>query len=344
MNVLSFPSCFAVFRGPLLTESFAFEWINSVMIFDSTECMDEDNGDYIAATLRPWVSGSFVHDDNPLTPDATIYDVKIHTPSLSSFVDTHRYMRTPYSITKHGDGTGLFEFNIPVLAFQSTDWMHQTTSPMFRHVIECGEPFLLHMRQIVFLVNERMRLHPTITRFLETRTNLYDLIHYPSSDEPDRNECQHITFWYERLFHVPFRVETLDEAVPETEASSLPYSGQDIVPRNLNDAFVATATAPTTTAPFEPLGWNAQPSDWPVFVYQNHVRMEMSKGTECPITMTPLADMTEFAVNPKCGHIFEPAAFTRWLQEASERSEPMVCPLCRTDVPNGAMYIRFGTD
>jgi hypothetical protein len=329
MNVLSFPSCFAVFRGPLPAESFAFEWINSVMIFDSTECMDEDNGNYIAATLRPWVSGSFVQDDNPLTPDATIYDVKIHTPSLSSFVDTHRYMLTPYSITKHGT-TGLFEFNIPVLAFQSTDWMHQTTSPMFRHVIECGESFLLHMRQIVFLANERMRLHPTITRFLETRMNLYDLIHYPSRDEPDRDIGQTIAFWYERLFHMP-----------GAEPMTLPSSEQDIVSRNLNDAFVAEAE---TSAPFERLGWNIQPSDWPVFVYQNHVRMEMSKGTECPITMTSLADMTEFAVNPKCGHIFEPAAFTRWLQEASERSEPMVCPLCRTDVPNGAMYIRFGTD
>jgi len=341
MNVLSFPSCFAVFRGPLLTESFAFEWINSVMIFDSTECMDADNGDYIAATLRPWVSGSFVQDDNPIAPDATIYDVKIHTPSLSSFVDSHRYMRTPYSITKHG-GTGLFEFNIPVLVFQSTDWMHQTTSPMFRHVIECGEPFLLHMRQIVFLAHERMRLHPTITRFLETRTNLYDLIHYPSTDEPDRDIGQTIAFWYERLFHMPG-----DEPV----ASSLPSSEANIVEANIpypsNSSVIVYQIQNymgTATAPFEPLGWNAQPSDWPVFVYQNHVRMEMSKGTECAITMTPLADMTEFAVNPKCGHIFEPAAFTRWLQEASERGGPMVCPLCRTDVPNGAMYIRFGTD
>ena len=297
------------------------------MIFDSTECEDETNGMYIAATLRPWVPGSFILDENPTTIDATIYSVKINTPSQSSFADTHRFMRMPYSISKHDETMGLF--NIPVLAFQNTDWMHSTTHPMFRHVVECGEASLLHMRQMLFLFCERMRLHPTIIRFLQVHENISDLIYYPSRDEPERTEGQHIAFWYERLFNMSFRVEELDEAEPEeAEEEAEP---------------VAEAEEPESQ-PFEPLGWNELPSQWPAFVYQNHVRMEMSKGTECPITLTRLADMTEFAVNPKCGHIFEPTAFTRWLKDASERGEPLVCPLCRTEVPNGAMYIRFGTE
>jgi hypothetical protein len=53
MNVSSFPfpSRFAVFRGPPPVGSVHFEWINSVTIFDSTECETEADGDYIAATL-----------------------------------------------------------------------------------------------------------------------------------------------------------------------------------------------------------------------------------------------------------------------------------------------------
>ena len=175
------------------------------MIFDSTECEDDENDDYIAATLRPWVPGSFILDDNPSILDSTIYEVKIHMPSQSSFVDMHRYMRTPYSITKHhGIGTGLFEFNIPVLAFQSMDWIPRAmTMPYpYRHVLNCGESSLLHMRQMVFLFCERMRLHPNIMRFLETHENLCDLIHYPSRDEPERNQRQHIAFWYDRLFRM----------------------------------------------------------------------------------------------------------------------------------------------
>jgi len=342
MNVSSFPSRFAVFRGPPPTNSVPFEWIDSVMLFDSTECETEADGDYIAATLRPWVAGSFVLDENPITPDATIYDIKIHTPSISRWIDNHCYMRSLYSITKHSSaGTGLFEFQIPVLVFQSTDWMHQTTSPMFRHVLECGESSLLQMRQMLFLAVERMRLHPNITRFLEKQTNLYDLIYYPSRNEPERTDHEHIAFWYDRLFHMPGS-ESLASSLPPTEQDT------DHVSRNLNDAFIAEADTAEELSeapvPFEPLGWNAQPSDWPVFVYQNHVRMEMSKGTECAITMTKLADMTEFAVSPKCGHIFEPVALTKWLKDASAKGDPMVCPLCRTDVPNGAMYIRFGTE
>ena len=358
MDLPSFPSRFAVFRGSP-ADSASFEWINSVMIFDSTECEDEDNGNYYAATMRPWVLGSSLLDENPVTPDSTIYDVKIHVPSQSSFADKRHYMRMPYSITKYiGINTGIVEFTIPVLAFLSTDWLPRaTTIPHpFRRMLNHGEASLIHMRQMLFLAIERMRLHPNITRFLEMRTNLYDLIHYPSRDEPERTDGQHIAFWHDRLFRMSGR-EPLMSSLPQTEQQEL-----ESIRRNLNGGFgydpplrvapsgvepldaVAATAASAASIPFEPLGWNAQPSDWPVFVYQNHLRTEMSKGTECPITLTKLADMTEFAVNPKCGHIFEPVAFTRWLQESSQRGEPMVCPLCRTDVPNGAMFIRFGTD
>lgn len=329
----SFLSRFAVFRGSSI-HSIGMEWADSVMIFDATPC-DDDDGEFYAVTLRPWVPGSFVLDENPEEPDTICYNVKIHAPVMSDFADNHRYMRTPYSIVKHLGGTGLpleaslglFEFSIPVLMFQDTTWMHdlQTITPMYRHTLICGEQSQLHIRHSLFLAYEHMRLHPTITRFLESNKNLYDLTQSQHYDEPNRTKEQWIAHWYTQLF-----CNTMEE--PDlyalASAAQLPDGDEE-----------EEAEAPVPEGPFAPLGWIPEPSQWPVFVYQNHVHMERSKGTECAITLTPLTDMPSVAVNPTCGHIFEPAALTSWITSCREKGEIPLCPTCRIAIPNGAMLI-----
>ena len=318
----SFLSRFAVFRGSSI-HSIGMEWADSVMIFDATPC-DDDDGEFYAVTLRLWVPGSFVLDENPEEPDTTCYNVKIHAPVMSDFADNHRYMKMPYSIVKHIGDSGLFDINIPVLMFQDTTWMHTTTSSTFRHPLVCGEQSQLHIRHRLFLAYECMRLHPTITRFLAINKNLYDLTHPQHYDEPQRTKEQWIAHWYTKLFH-----NTMEPHDVSALASAAPLQDEDEDEDEDQEA----------PAPFAPLGWIPEESQWPVFVYQNHVHMERSKGTECSITLTPLTDMPSVAVNPTCGHIFEPAALTSWITSCREKGEIPLCPTCRIAIPNGAMLI-----
>jgi hypothetical protein len=332
----SFPfSRFAVFRGTTVPST-SMEWAEYVMVFDATVCDDDDGYTYYAATQRPWIPGSFVLDENPEEPDTNCYNVKIHTPSESDFADNHRYMRTPYSIIKHHGNTELFEFNIPVLMFQDTTWMHNLNAmtPMFRHMIVCGEQSKLHIRHTLFLIYERMRLHPTITRFLDSNKNLYDLTHPQHYDEPEWTKEQWVAHWYVLLFHntmEPRNVSALASAAP------LPDGDDEVVAQEQAPAPVQEQV---DEGPFAALGWIPEQSQWPVFVYHNHVQVERSKeGAECPITLTPLTDMPSVAVNPTCGHIFEPAALTSWITACREKGDVPLCPTCRIAIPNGAMLI-----
>jgi hypothetical protein len=334
----SFPfSRFAVFRGTPVPST-SMEWAEYVMVFDTTICDDDDGYTYYATTLRPWIPGSFVLDENPEESDNTIYEVKIHTPSESDFAENHRYMRTPYSIVKHQVNpdlpleaqSGLFEFNIPVLIFQDTTWMHNLSAmtPMFRHMVVCGEQSKLHIRHTLFLAYERMRLHPTIIRFLDSNKNLYDMTHRQNYDEPSRTKEQWVEHWYVLLFHTTMEPHNVS---PLRRAALLP-DGDDEAP--------AQAQEQVDEGPFAALGWIPEQSQWPVFVYQNHVQVERSKmGAECPITLTPLTDMPSVAVNPTCGHIFEPAALTSWITACREKGDVPLCPTCRIAIPNGAMLI-----
>jgi hypothetical protein len=63
----------------------------------------------------------------------------------------------------------------------------------------------------------------------------------------------------------------------------------------------------------------------PKYVYENHVIAEKSKGTECPISMTPLSEITLITVT-NCFHIFDTPSFNDWYKTNKK------CPVCRVCV------------
>ena len=76
---------------------------------------------------------------------------------------------------------------------------------------------------------------------------------------------------------------------------------------------------------------------WPYFVYENHVRAEVAKGLECPITMTPLSSLKHVHVSMNCGHIYDPKAIVAWTNVTG--AENATCPTCRTPI-SGMWQIR----
>ena len=77
---------------------------------------------------------------------------------------------------------------------------------------------------------------------------------------------------------------------------------------------------------------NPQPnSDIPMFVYENHLFAEQSKGTQCAITMTELIDCDAIALLKDCFHIFEKNALMQWYDTNQ------ICPTCRAPV-TGMLY------
>lgn len=69
---------------------------------------------------------------------------------------------------------------------------------------------------------------------------------------------------------------------------------------------------------------------WPFFVYENHVNAEIAKGTECPITMVPLASCAYVNVSMNCGHIYETGAIQSWTHVTGRTSSS--CPTCRAPI------------
>ena len=69
---------------------------------------------------------------------------------------------------------------------------------------------------------------------------------------------------------------------------------------------------------------------WPYFVYENHVRAEVAKGLECPITMTPLISLKHVHVSMNCGHIYDPKAIVAWTNVTG--AENASCPTCRAPI------------
>ena len=69
---------------------------------------------------------------------------------------------------------------------------------------------------------------------------------------------------------------------------------------------------------------------WPYFVYENHVRAEVTKGLECPITMTPLSSLKHVHVSMNCGHIYDPKAIVAWTNVTGP--ENATCPTCRAPI------------
>jgi hypothetical protein len=69
---------------------------------------------------------------------------------------------------------------------------------------------------------------------------------------------------------------------------------------------------------------------WPYFVYENHVRAEVAKGLECPITMTPLSSLKHVHVSMNCGHIYDPKAIVAWTNVTG--AENATCPTCRAHI------------
>ena len=69
----------------------------------------------------------------------------------------------------------------------------------------------------------------------------------------------------------------------------------------------------------------------PLFVYENHLFAEQSKGTQCAITMTDLKECSEVALIKDCFHIFDKHALLQW------HKKNQVCPSCRTAI-TGMLY------
>jgi len=79
---------------------------------------------------------------------------------------------------------------------------------------------------------------------------------------------------------------------------------------------------------------------WPYFVYSNHAKVELDKGTECPITMVPLSSCKRVSVSMSCGHIYESKAITAWTNVTGAHDAK--CPTCRTPIA-GMWQIRTKT-
>ena len=71
------------------------------------------------------------------------------------------------------------------------------------------------------------------------------------------------------------------------------------------------------------------------FIYENHVTAEKTKGTKCPILMSPLQTCTSVTVSTTCGHIFDTGAFATWNNTHKK------CPVCR--VPVESTYILYSS-
>jgi len=331
----SFPSRFAVFRGPYHS-TLRTELVDSIMIFDTTPSED---GSFYTATLRPWF-GTIVGDDN--MPDKTVRSVKIHSPLRTNHhgnpfsPSNERFIVLPFTLEVNA--ASWVHNAIPILAFESTNWMpryEQLSTIQILHRLQ-GDTFIHHYRNINYVAGALMRttapLPPYIT-WLQSLADPYAVM--------NRSEIRAIPY-----VHIsPTNVHTIRRNIIED------YCSGNTAANGLIDEAYAHMAPPPSAAPAvdyddyismfdaaagadeEPL-LQEEPTTIPAFILENHLAHEVQKGTECPITFEPLIGLAEVAMSPECGHFFEPKALKAWGTTQQSAGAQIVCPVCRTQLRN----------
>jgi len=322
----SFPSRFAVFRGPYHS-TLRTELINSIMIFDSTPSADDS---FYTATMRPWVGTIVGHDD---MPDTTVRTVKIHSPSrkdhhrLPFSPSNERFVVLPFRVEVN---TAWVYSWIPILAFECTNWMprfeqlsdihmlHQIQSVLFKH----------HYQNIQYVAGALMRRQtplPSYITWLQSLPDPYTLM--------NRSEINAIPY----IGLSPTNIHTLRRDI------IMDYHRRNMAAGTVIDAAVAAVAAQTPAVDDDdyssmfdaaagyvaPAEMTEEPPTIPTFILENHLAHEVQKGTECPITFEPLISLTEVAMSRDCGHFFEQAALKAWGNVQQSAGTEIVCPVCR---------------
>ena len=335
----SFPSRFAVFRGPYYS-TLRTELVDSIMVFDTTPSED---GSFYTATMRPWF-GTIVGDDN--MPDKTVRQVKIHSPSRSDHhglpfsPSNERFVVLPFTLEVNS--TSWVHNAIPIFAFESSNWMprfDRLSEIQMLHRIQ-GDMFKYHYQNIYYVAGTLMRRQEPLPSYISWLQSLAD-------PYAQMNRTEICTIPYIGLS--PTNIHTLRRTIIED------YHARNMVAREVIDAAVAAPTpAPAPQLPavdyddyissmFDAAAGYVAPAEEsliqeepisalpsiPDFILENHLAHEVQKGTECPITFEPLSSLAEVAMSRDCGHLFEPEALKSWGKVQQNEGAPIVCPVCR---------------
>jgi len=339
----SFPSRFAVFRGPY-HRTLRTELVDSIMVFDTTPSED---GSFYTASLRPWF-GTIVGDDN--MPDKTVRQVKIHSPlradhhGLPFSPSNERFVVLPFTLEVNA--ASWVHNAIPILAFESSNWMPRfepLSTIQVLHKIQ-GDVFKYHYQNIHYIAGVLMRRLQPLPSYIAWLQSLPD----PYA-QMNRSEIRAIPYAYmsPTSLHILRRNiindyhqrntvagTVIDEAVAAVNAAAPqpPAVDYDDYISYMFDA-AAGYVAPAETEPMlqeEPLLQEEPVLDAiPDFVLENHLAHEVQKGTECPITFEALSSLAEVAMSRDCGHFFEPEALKAWGKVQQNEGKPIVCPVCR---------------
>ena len=321
----SFPSRFAVFRGPYHS-TLRTEMVDSIMVFDTTPSED---GSFYTATLRPWF-GAIVGSDD--MPDKMVRQVKIHSPSrkdhhgLPFSPSNERFVVLPFTLEVNA--TSWVHNAIPILAFESSNWMPRfeplNAIQMLNRIQ--GDSFKYHYQNIHYIAGTLMRRQslPPYILWLQSLADPYS--------EMNRAEIRSIPY----IGLSPTNIHTLRRNIIEE------YYHRNMAAREVIDAAVA-AQPPAVDyddysifSIFDAAAGYVPPADdvpalpsIPDFILENHLNQEVQKGTECPITFEPLSSLAEVAMSRDCGHFFEQAALKAWGKVQQNEGAPIVCPVCR---------------
>jgi hypothetical protein len=321
----SFPSRFAVFRGPYHS-TLRTELVESMMIFDTTPSED---GSFYTATLRPWF-GTIVGNDD--MPDKTVRQVKIHSPlradhhGLPFSPSNERFVVLPFTLEVNA--ASWVHNAIPILAFESTNWMPRFDERLVElqllHKLQ-GESFKHHYQNINYVAGVLMRRQelPPYIAWLQSLPDPYA--------QMNRAEIRAIPY-----AHIsPTSLHILRRNIIED------YCNRNTVAGEVIDAAVAAVEPPSVdyedySSMFDgAAGYVAPALEEPVlpaipdFILENHLAHEVQKGTECSITFESLSSLAEVAMSRDCGHFFEPEALKAWGKVQQNEGKLIVCPVCR---------------
>jgi hypothetical protein len=300
---------FAVFRGsyiPYITS----EWVHSAMIFDITLSAD---GDFFTATFRGW-RGYIVEDNEHCEND--IRNIKIHSPLRMNQYGRpfspkyEKYVVLPYFVRQVQPGNTAIK--IPVWQFDNMNWMPRTEQipTTILHPIDSTPQSIHAIRGTIYMARHFISIgavdnaHDSVYEWMKHR-NLTGLI---SDVQPDVNPHLSGLAWWNSMcakwsFHRQFQEQRRIQ-----EAAEVPYYDA-----TYDDASTEEGEATEVLRP-----------QAPYFVYANHFAAEAVRGSECPITMEPLASIKDAIVSVTCGHIFQKAAFETWQKTCN------TCPSCRS--------------
>lgn len=169
------------------------------------------------------------------------------------------------------------------------------------------------------------RLHPTEEadiRVLMARPWIPDGQAMEGLQEADIVELEQL-FTDIPLLHTPpriHRLEILDSILRPTLVMEMPMTLLPQPPRQ-TDSLLAAALMASLASPPPPPPPATRPPPFPKHLADQVLAAAEAAGQTCPITMDPIQKTT--AAVTSCGHVFQKAAITHWMQEHD------TCPECR---------------